>query len=568
MEDATLDEPRLRRLIAVGRSLVQQLDPETLLDEVLSAAQELTGARYAALGILDGDREHLARFLTRGVDEPTHRAIGDLPHGRGLLGVLIREPEPLRLPNLHHHPQSYGFPAGHPEMTTFLGTPIVVRGEAWGNLYLTEKEGGAFTADDEEALGILADWAAVAVENARLYEGVRRRHDELQRANRSLATATAIARAIGTETELDRVLELVAKRGRALIEARAMVVLLADGDHLTTAAVAGEIDRGIDELRLAIDDATAGQVLTSGHPLRIPAGELRIPAQRFGVREAASALLVPLTFRGDGLGVLAAFDRLGGDDEAAFTASDEATLVAVAASAATAVATARTVGEQRLRDALDSSERERRRWARELHDETLQGLAGLQVRLSSALRQADDGGLGDAVREVVDQISLEIQKLRTLITELRPATLDELGLAPAIESLARDVGASTGLSIDVAVDLEDAVAPGARLDADVETAVYRIVQEALTNVVKHAHAERAAIEVLTDDGALRVTVRDDGVGIDHERLDGRRGFGVTGMRERVQLAGGTLSLRAGPQSGTVLDARLPLARGPLPLAEA
>ncbi|WP_320668617.1 GAF domain-containing sensor histidine kinase [Patulibacter defluvii] len=560
MDDATLDEPRLRRLIAVGRSLVQELDRETLLDQILTAAQELTGARYAALGILDGDREHLARFLTHGVDEPTRRAIGDLPHGRGLLGVLIREPEPLRLPNLHHHPQSYGFPAGHPEMTTFLGTPIVVRGEAWGNLYLTEKEGGEFTAADEEAVGILADWAAVAVENARLYEDVRHRHDELQRAHQSLATTTAIARAIGAETALDRVLELVAKRGRALIEARAMVVLLAGGDHLTTAAVAGEIDRGIEEIRLGVEESTAGQVLMSGRPLRLAARDLRIPAQRFGVREAAAALLVPMTFRGEGLGVLAAFDRLGASDDSGFTARDEATLVAVAASAATAVATAQTVGEQRLREALESSERERRRWARELHDETLQGLGGLQVRLSSAIRQDAHGdGLGDAAREVVDQISLEIQKLRTLITELRPATLDELGLAPAVESLARDVGATTGLSIDVAIDLKDAVEPGQdRLSADLETGIYRIVQEALTNVVKHAAAEHALIQVLAGDRELRVTVRDDGVGIDEERLHGRSGFGVTGMRERVELAGGTLELRPGEQGGTVLSVRLPL----------
>jgi signal transduction histidine kinase len=556
MHDA-LDEPRLRRLIAVGRGLVQELDPETLLDQILSAARELTGARYAALGILDGDREHLARFLTTGIEEPTRRAIGDLPHGRGLLGVLIRDPAPLRLANLHHHPQSYGFPAGHPDMTTFLGTPIVVRGQAWGNLYLTEKTTGEFTAADEEAVGILADWAAVAVENAGLYESLRLRHDELQRANQSLATTNAITRAIGTETDLRRVLELVAKRGRALIGARALVLLLVEDDHLTTAAVAGELDREVSEIRLPVDASTAGEVVRAARPMRLAAGDLRVPASRFGVQDARAALLVPMTFRGRSLGVLAAFDRLADRDDAAFSADDEATLVAVAASATTAVATAQNVSEQRLREALDGSERERRRWARELHDETLQGLGGLQVRLASALRGPDEDAVRHAVRGVRDEISLEIQKLRTLITELRPATLDELGLSPAVESLTRDVAATSGLSIDLAIDVE-ADGPGGRLAADLETTVYRIVQEALTNIVKHADARRVAIEILSSDGELRIKVRDDGVGIDEDVLERRAGFGVTGMRERVQLAGGTLELRSAEPGGTTLKARLPL----------
>ncbi|EHN12516.1 two-component system sensor kinase [Patulibacter medicamentivorans] len=557
MDDPTLDESRLRRLISVGRAFVQELDPESLLDEILSAAQELTGARYAALGILDGGRERLARFLTHGIDEDARRVIGDLPHGRGLLGVLIREPEPLRLPNLHHHPHSYGFPAGHPEMTTFLGTPIVVRGEAWGNLYLTEKDEGEFTAADEEALVILADWAAVAVENAQLYDRVRRRHDELERANQSLATATAIARAIGTETGLDRVLELVVKRGRALVDARAMMILLAEEGMLVPAAVAGEIDRDRLGVAISIEESTAGEVLERGQPHRLPAAELRVPADRFGVHDATSVLMVPMTFHGSGLGVLVAFDRHGEGD---FSADDESTLVAVAASAATAVATAQSVDQQRLREALDSSEQERRRWARELHDETLQGLGSLQVRLSSALRSKQEGGLEAAVREVVDQVSLEIQKLRTLITELRPAALDDLGLAPAIESLARDVGTTTGLSIDVALDLDAVAAPsGARLGPEMETGIYRIVQEALTNVVKHAAADHAVVQVLADDGHVVVTVRDDGVGIAEDDLDGRRGFGVTGMRERVQLAGGSMDLTPGPDGGTTLVARLPVA---------
>src|SRR5690242_8900842 len=208
--DDDLDEHRLTRLIEAGRELLSELDLDTVLDRLLETAADITGARYVALGILDENRRELARFLTRGIDEVTHRAIGDLPRGRGILGVLIDDPKPLRLEDVGDHPRSYGFPPAHPPMRTFLGVPIVIRGEAWGNLYLTEKAGGqAFTAEDEEATVVLADWAAIAIENARLYRDVAGRRDELERAVRGLQATAAIARAIGGETDLARVLELV-----------------------------------------------------------------------------------------------------------------------------------------------------------------------------------------------------------------------------------------------------------------------------------------------------------------------------------------------------------------------
>src|ERR1700742_3207687 len=144
-----MDQHRLTRLVDVGRSLVTELDPEAVLQRLLEAARELTGARYAAIGVLDERREQLERFLTAGIDEETHRAIGDLPRGRGVLGALINDPRPLRLADVGMHPQSYGFPVAHPEMNTFLGVPILIDGRAWGNLYLTEKDDGEFTDDDE-----------------------------------------------------------------------------------------------------------------------------------------------------------------------------------------------------------------------------------------------------------------------------------------------------------------------------------------------------------------------------------------------------------------------------------
>src|SRR3954451_8786273 len=170
-----MDEVRLRRLLDVGRSLISELEPDTVLERLLEVARELTGARYAAIGVLDERRERLERVVTARIGAAGHRAIGDLPHGRGLLGLLIEHPRPVRTSSVAGHAASYGFPANHPPMDTFLGVPIVVRGAAWGDLYLTEKPGGEFDESDEEVAVVLAGWAAIAIDNARLYRAITMR---------------------------------------------------------------------------------------------------------------------------------------------------------------------------------------------------------------------------------------------------------------------------------------------------------------------------------------------------------------------------------------------------------
>ncbi len=550
--DDHLDERRLRRLIDVGRGLLSQLDLEALLDQVLETAREITGARYAALGILDPDRRELERFITRGVDADTHRAIGDLPRGRGLLGVLIDSPQPLRIPSVGEHPKSYGFPPGHPPMSTFLGVPVLVRGQIWGNLYLTEKRGGEeFEPADEESVVILAAWAAIAIENARLYEAVAARRDELEQSARRLEAARTIAVAVGAEMELENVLELIAKRGRALVEARSLVILLRDGPDLVVAASAGVTQRAIGA-RVPVHGSTTGQVLETRTVQRIAdlGAHLRISAEELGVADARTALIAPLVYRGRGLGVLAAFDR--GSESRGFSEEDESTLRAFAASAATAVALAQTVQHERLRHSLQAAESERRRWARELHDETLQGLGGLRVILTSALRRVGDEAVAELLREGVEQVEREIENLRAIITELRPAALDELGLAPAIEALVARVSAVEGLAVDASVSLSG---DGARLGPELETTVYRLVQEALTNVVKHARAEHARVGVSAAGAGLVVEVADDGKGFDPETATS--GFGLAGMRERVALSGGRLTVTPSAE-GTTVRAVLPL----------
>ncbi|MGV1047716.1 MAG: GAF domain-containing protein [Solirubrobacterales bacterium] len=561
MDPTTIDAPRLRRLIEVGRTLVARLDLEGVLEMMLEAARDLTGARYAAFGVLDEGKHELDRFLTLGIDERTRAAIGDLPRGRGLLGELIRHPEPLRLAEIGSHPSSHGFPPGHPVMHTFLGVPIRIRGDVWGNLYLTEKEGGAgFDESDESAIAILADWAAIAVENARLYEGLARRRNEVElqrdqaeRSAQALAVMTDIARSVGGETDIDHILELIVDRGRVLVQASALLIMLADGDGLVMAATAGALDAGLRGTRIPAEGTLCGTVLRSRRAKRLGGAEGEAELGELGV-SAEAAIIVPLTFRGVSSGVLVALDRTADGPE--FGLEDERLLRSFAASAATAVATAKSVEAERLRHNLEAAEQERKRWARELHDETLQALGGLRMLHSAALRgDAGASELRAALREGIGLIDTEIDNLSALIAELRPAALDEIGLVPALRTLAERKGREGDITVDVLARLEEE----GRLPAETESVLYRLVQEALNNVVKHAGASRVEVVLERAGDLVEVSVRDDGRGFDPAASNG--GFGLIGMRERVELAGGELRMAAAAGQGTTVSATIPLQPG-------
>ena len=359
------------------------------------------------------------------------------------------------------------------------------------------------------------------------------------------------------ETRLDRVLETVVERARSLVRARAAMVLLEDRGLLVVAATTGAFKVERRGVRLQADSSAWRRVMADGEAERMApiSGRLGLSLEELGVT-ARAALMVPLSYRGRSIGVLAAFDRSGEDPE--FSAEDESSLVGYADSASMALAAAQSMAEVRLRESIDVAERERARWARELHDETLQGLGALRVRLSASLR-LDPAEMGRAVATAVTQIEDEIANLRSLITELRPAALDELGLGAAIEGLADNHTAATGMDIKVRLALareDGGAAP--RLDRELESSVYRLVQEALTNVAKHAEAETVWIDVTQDETSISIEVRDDGLGFD---MDSRpTGFGLVGMRERVALAGGSLAIVSTPDVGTVLRGRIPLER--------
>jgi signal transduction histidine kinase len=377
--------------------------------------------------------------------------------------------------------------------------------------------------------------------------------DELEASNRGLARSVErleafaeIARAVGGETELERVLSLILAQGREIVAARTLVMYLPEGDEL--AAVSGSAMRSDSQPRLPLTGSLAGEVLLSGRPRRVGAEADRVQLEQLAP-DARAAILVPLVFRGEPLGVLAG---INGEGERAFAEEDEQLLMSVAASAATAVATARSVAAARLRLSVEAADQARARWARELHDETLQGLTGARMVLSGGMAREDPEALRRAAEAADAYLAEETRKLRDLIAELRPAALDDLGLGPAIESLAKRQAAIGGFSVELDVELES----DRRLDRDTETAIYRIVQEALSNAVKHAQAQEVSLRVTQLPDRVQVAVEDDGAGFDPDEV--RAGFGLTGMRERALLVGGRLwitSLDGGP---TRVAAVLPL----------
>jgi signal transduction histidine kinase len=534
---------RLRILVNAGIALSSELSLDALLQRIVETSAALTGARYAALGVIDKSGQALERFLTTGIDAETHREIGDLPRGRGILGVLIRDAEPLRLHDLADDPRSVGFPPGHPPMKSFLGLPIMLRGIAYGNLYLTEKEDGqAFTEEDEGLVQLLAAQAAVAIENARLYESSTSWLRQLESLNE-------IGNALASELELEPLLGLVARRLRELVDARLVLIALPEAGALRVAAAEGERAFGIAGMELALDGSKAGRVLERGRSERIDSvlDDPEIDQQatrRLGVH---SALYVPLIARGQAIGVVIAHDKVGATP--AFSEDDLRLAESLGARAAVAVDLSERVSRDAVRRVVEAQELERTRLARELHDETGQALASILLSLKPLEQSAD----AEAVAAVRALVVSTLQDVRRLAVELRPSALDDFGLVPAVERLADTFREQSGLSVDLAAHLGDE-----RLSREAETTLYRVIQEALTNVTKHADASRVSILLQRKDRAVLAVVEDDGAGFEpaETRADA---LGLAGMRERVLLVGGRLLVESSPGGGTTLVAEVPVA---------
>jgi signal transduction histidine kinase len=537
---------RMRALIEAGVALTSELTLDSLLQRLVETAADLTEARYAALGVIDPSGSELERFVTTGIDPETHAAIGDLPRGRGILGALIREAKLLRLHDLSDDPRSVGFPPNHPPMHTFLGVPVLLRRVAYGNLYLTEKRGGSdFTQEDEEIVTLLAAQAAVAIENARLYESTTRWSQQLE-------ALMEVGAALTRETELPKLLKLVAQRLRELVGARLVVIgVPVDDETLRIDAVDGE---DADEfLGMRLDRATSksGRILDRRRSERLDSliddPEVdRDLARRLGMH---AALFVPLLVGDRAIGVVQVFDKLGTDRR--FSNEDLRVAETFAGQAALAVDTATRVARDALERAVQGQELERRRLARELHDETGQALTSILLGLRN-LESTERDEMIEAVGSLRELVVATLQDVRRLAVELRPTALDDFGLAAALERLAEGFAEQTGAAVEFESQLGDE-----RLPEEIETALYRIVQEALTNVIKHAHAERVSIALRKSDGLVTARIEDDGRGF-MESKDGE-GLGLIGIRERVELVSGRLEIESSEGRGTTIVVEVPAA---------
>jgi signal transduction histidine kinase len=386
----------------------------------------------------------------------------------------------------------------------------------------------------------------------------------------------------------------MADRGLALLDAGTLLILVEERGELRVAASSGQ---GTVRLRsMPVDGSALGALYRTGEPVSLdrPRGSEATWLHELGL-EARAVLVEPLSMEGQG-GLVIALRRDGG-----FRGHDREAFHAFATSVAQRLVAERSVEIERLRYGMEARERERTRWAREIHDESIQGIGALRMELANARDIDDREALSDTVDSVLEGLGREIDGLRHLITELRPAALDDLGLAAALQALARRARAIDGLEVQMEIDLDragdgshaqgpqgsQAPAPGAshtrelmgstagagdgrRLDAELESTIYRIVQEALTNVSRHAHATNAVVRISESDGMVRVSVTDDGQGLpDAERLGPRGdglegGFGMSGMRERAELVGGELQLAPAPGGGTTVRLTVPLAGRPAP----
>ncbi|HSJ73335.1 MAG TPA: GAF domain-containing sensor histidine kinase [Miltoncostaeaceae bacterium] len=526
---------RMASLVEAGLSLSRELRLDDLLQRIVQAAREVVGARYAALGVLDADRTELVEFVTDGLSQAEREAIGDLPRGRGLLGALIRDARPLRLERISDDPRSVGFPENHPPMQSFLGVPVGFRGQVYGNLYLTDKVGGPFTEEDEQIALTLASQGAVAVDNVHRLEVERRRADELE-------SVQEVARAVLTTLDVDSLLPLVARRARRLTGAETVGVAVGGGDDLVF-----RYAHGVDALTLE---------------------GARVPPEMGAVRSALERTLGAVAVEACALelddvvvGALVAVGSRPFDDHARRLLSTFSSHVALALANARAVgaklkeveedarreaaaARERAAGEG-VRLAIEAQDAERARLARELHDEAGQALTALAVHMRALEGDVPEGPLRDRVAELRGQVGSATMALRELATRLRPSALQEGGLATAIEEQAERVRASTGMQVDVDLRGLDADLP-----EDVQIALFRVVQEALTNVVRHSGATSISIVATARESHVRLVVDDDGCGFDPSAPTDR--LGLAGIGERVELLGGGLRVESSPGGGTAV----------------
>ncbi|MEU7909372.1 GAF domain-containing sensor histidine kinase [Actinoplanes sp. NPDC049118] len=529
---------RLRALLDAVVGIGTDLDLRSTLQRIVASACALAGARYGALGVIGANRTELSDFITHGMDPETHARIGDLPHGRGVLGLLITDPHPVRLPDINKHPDSYGFPPHHPPMHSFLGVPVRTRDQIFGNLYLSEKQGAAeFSDDDEQIVVALAAAAGVAIDNARLFTLARRRE-------RWLAAAAEITGVLLGTVRRTEALRLIARRAREVAGAELVMVLLYDGRNSRyTIEVADGDDPGCGSLEgglVPVDSAAAAEF---GQEKYRTVENLRASADWPGPVPDSSALAAPLAGSDTLHGVLIVTQQSGQQP----TDEDAVLLSTFAGQAALALERARAQDEREQLVVLE----DRERIARDLHDVVIQRLFATGMQLQGATAHA---GRPEAVKRIntaVDDLDATIRDIRRSIFELRAPVGASLRteLHDAVAAATETLGFRPVLDTSGPVD--------SAIPDDIVPELLAVLREALANAARHAEATNVRVSVRAADNEVVIQVEDDGVGMDPALARS----GVVNMGERAHDLGGSFEAGPGPGGkGTVVTWRVPFDR--------
>jgi signal transduction histidine kinase len=535
-------QQRLTALLDAVMAVTADLELADVLTRIVHSACELVDAKYGALGVLGPDGEHLVEFVTQGVTQQEREAIGDPPRGHGVLGMLIHDARPRRLADLEDHPDSYGFPPGHPPMHSFLGAPIRIRDEVFGNLYLTEKQGAAeFSPDDEAILVALAAAAGIAIGNARQYEVSRQQR-------RWLATTGAVTQLFLEGRDERSAMHFLAQRTWELSQAQLVMVALYDddGDLVVRAVQTGEGEDGAIRSAAALGTslrkrhwrelvAAREPVLLLTRPGDPTVDSLTNDVRALGAsdRDGPTALL-PITVGDDEIGVLAVAWSVAAEP---IVGEVVPPLAALAQQMGLALVAARSQ-QDRSRVAMLE---DRDRIARDMHDHVIQRLFATGLSLQSTARLAEHPTVRTRLDEAVDNLDGAIKDIRRTIFELHRAKPTR-ELRQEIEELVRESTQALGFAPDLTID-----GPLESLAADLEADLVAVVREGLANVVRHAHASCAGVRVALD-GMIRVEVVDDGVGVSPSAVHS----GLANLRQRAQSRGGSLTLRARTPGGTTL----------------
>lgn len=528
---------RLDGLIDAILAITSGLKLDATLRAIVHTAAELVDARYGALGVRGYDHR-LVEFVYEGIDEETRHLIGSLPEGRGVLGALIEEPKPIRLDDISRHPASVGFPLHHPPMRTFLGVPVRIRDEVFGNLYLTEKaDGQPFSDDDEVLVQALAAAAGIAVDNARLFEESRTREAWIE-ATRDIGTQMLA----GADPAM--VFRLIAEEALTLMAGAATLVAVplddeapaCEVDDLVIVEVAGEISPAVKQMTVAVSGTSIGGVFHDRTPRRFDRLDLAVD----GPVEPGPALVLPLRAADTVAGVLVA---LRSADEQPFSDKQLDMMAAFADQAALAwrLATA----QRQMREVEILTDRDR--IARDLHDHVIQRLFAVGLTLQGAAPRARVPAVRESIYSSIDDLQEIIQEIRSAIFDLHAGPSRATGLRHRLDKVIDQ------LAIPALHTTVQYTGPLSVVDTVLANHAEAVLREAVSNAVRHANATSLAINVSVEDD-VRVEVVDDGVGISGDITES----GLRNLRQRADDAGGEFTVENMPTGGTLLRWSAPL----------